>query len=140
MYCRHSLGSRTNSLGDVHMTSSVVAFRLNKALANTYPWACTRRSRPMVPLSALRTDMSFIRLSRIRNKTGAMNKHLWELKPERRGGVEEELKEVQPLIDQARKAVGNIKKENIDEIRSLKMPPEAIRDVLEGVIMVLGQQ
>ncbi|KAG1663699.1 hypothetical protein FOA52_013267 [Chlamydomonas sp. UWO 241] len=58
----------------------------------------------------------------------------------RRSGVEEELKDVQPMIDEARKAVGNIKKENIDEIRSLKMPPEAIRDVLEGVITVLGQQ
>jgi len=32
---------------------------------------------------------------------------------------------------QARKAVGGIKKGNIDEIRSLKMPPDAIRDVLE---------
>lgn len=49
----------------------------------------------------------------------------------RRGGVEAELAGVQPLIDQARKAVGQIKKENIDEIRSLKMPPDAIRDVLE---------
>ncbi|GFH23299.1 uncharacterized protein HaLaN_20893 [Haematococcus lacustris] len=57
----------------------------------------------------------------------------------RRGGVEIELAEVQPLIDQARKAVGQIKKENIDEIRSLKMPPDAIRDVLEGVLLVLGQ-
>ena len=54
--------------------------------------------------------------------------------------VEEELSEVQPLIDAARKAVGNIKKDNIAEIRSLKMPPDAIRDVLEGVLMVLGQQ
>ena len=49
----------------------------------------------------------------------------------RQGGVEAELAHVQPLIDQARKAVGQIKKENIDEIRSLKMPPDAIRDVLE---------
>lgn len=47
--------------------------------------------------------------------------------------------QVQPLIDQARRAVGQIKKENIDEIRSLKMPPDAIRDVLEGVLLVLGQ-
>nr|ADI46856.1 DHC1bf [Volvox carteri f. nagariensis] len=54
--------------------------------------------------------------------------------------VEEELSEVQPLIDAARKAVGNIKKDNIAEIRSLKMPPDAIRDVLEGVLMILGQQ
>ncbi|KAG2426397.1 hypothetical protein HYH02_014824 [Chlamydomonas schloesseri] len=59
---------------------------------------------------------------------------------ERRVKVEEELSEVQPLIDAARKAVGNIKKDNIAEIRSLKMPPDAIRDVLEGVLMVLGQQ
>ncbi|KXZ45909.1 DHC7 protein [Gonium pectorale] len=57
-----------------------------------------------------------------------------------RGQVEEELSEVQPLIDSARKAVGNIKKDNIAEIRSLKMPPDAIRDVLEGVLMILGQQ
>mmetsp|Transcript_33539 Transcript_33539/g.74227 ORF Transcript_33539/g.74227 Transcript_33539/m.74227 type:complete len:2007 (+) Transcript_33539:3-6023(+) len=62
-----------------------------------------------------------------------------ELK-QRRGGVEAELAGVQPLIDQARKAVGQIKKENIDEIRSFKMPPDAIRDVLEGVLMVLGQE
>lgn len=54
--------------------------------------------------------------------------------------VEEELSEVQPLIDAAKKAVGNIKKDNIAEIRSLKMPPDAIRDVLEGVLMILGQQ
>nr|BBC28429.1 cytoplasmic dynein 1b heavy chain [Yamagishiella unicocca] len=59
---------------------------------------------------------------------------------ERRIKVEEELSEVQPLIDNARKAVGNIKKDNIAEIRSLKMPPDAIRDVLEGVLLVLGQQ
>jgi dynein heavy chain 2 len=58
----------------------------------------------------------------------------------RRGGVELELAEVQPMIDAARKAVGQIKKDNIDEIRSLKMPPEAIRDVLEGVLTVLNQQ
>eukprot|EP00798_Chlamydomonas_sp_ICE-L_P023166 gene23167-30374_t len=59
---------------------------------------------------------------------------------ERTGGVEEELSSVQPMIDQARAAVGSIKKQNIDEIRSLKMPPDAIRDVLEGVLMMMGQQ
>ncbi|MEW5298927.1 MAG: hypothetical protein WDW36_001997 [Sanguina aurantia] len=57
----------------------------------------------------------------------------------RRGSVESELAKVQPMIDAARKAVGNIRKENIDEIRSLKMPPDAIRDVLEGVLLILGQ-
>lgn len=36
---------------------------------------------------------------------------------QRRIKVEEELSEVQPLIEAARKAVGNIKKDNIAEIR-----------------------
>lgn len=54
--------------------------------------------------------------------------------------MESELQEVQPLIDQARQAVGQIKSDNINEIRSLKMPPEAIRDVLEGVLLLMGQK
>ncbi len=53
---------------------------------------------------------------------------------QRAGQVEEELSGVQPLIDAARKAVGSIKSDNLNEIRSLKMPPEPIRDVLEGAI------
>jgi dynein heavy chain 2, cytosolic len=56
------------------------------------------------------------------------------------GGVEGELESVQPLIDTARKAVGGIKADNINEIRSLKMPPEPIRDVLEGVLQLMGQE
>lgn len=59
---------------------------------------------------------------------------------EQKGGIEAELTEVQPMLDAARKAVGNIKSDNINEIRSLKMPPDAIRDVLEGVLRILGQQ
>ena len=31
-----------------------------------------------------------------------------------------------------------IKSDNLNEIRSLKMPPEAIRDVLEGVLRIMG--
>lgn len=54
--------------------------------------------------------------------------------------MEYELQEVQPLIDQARQSVGQIKSDNINEIRSLKMPPEAIRDVLEGVLLLMGQK
>ena len=59
---------------------------------------------------------------------------------EKKGGIEVELTEVQPMLDAARKAVGQIKSDNINEIRSLKMPPDAIRDVLEGVLRILGQQ
>jgi hypothetical protein len=42
---------------------------------------------------------------------------------ERKVGVEAELAEVAPLIEEAQKAVGNIKQNNIDELRFLKMPP-----------------
>jgi len=57
----------------------------------------------------------------------------------RRKGIEEELSEIQPLIDSARKAVGQIKSDNLNEIRALKSPPDAIRDVLEGVLRLMGQ-
>lgn len=42
------------------------------------------------------------------------------------------------MLDAAKQAVGGIKKDNLNEIRSLKMPPEAIRDVLEGVLKIMG--
>jgi dynein heavy chain 2 len=55
------------------------------------------------------------------------------------GQVEEELKGVQPLIESAKRAVRNLKSENLNEVRSLKAPPEAIRNVLEAVLRVMGQ-
>jgi dynein heavy chain 2 len=54
--------------------------------------------------------------------------------------VEEQLSEVQPMLDAARAAVGSIKADNINEIRSLRMAPDAIRDVLEGVMLLMGQE
>uniref|UniRef100_A0A7S0W0F2 Cytoplasmic dynein 2 heavy chain 1 n=2 Tax=Hemiselmis TaxID=77924 RepID=A0A7S0W0F2_9CRYP len=54
--------------------------------------------------------------------------------------VEAELSECQPVLDAARQAVGSIKKDNLTEIRSLKLPPEAIRDVLEGVLRLMNNQ
>uniref|UniRef100_A0A8B9QWJ8 Cytoplasmic dynein 2 heavy chain 1 n=1 Tax=Anas platyrhynchos TaxID=8839 RepID=A0A8B9QWJ8_ANAPL len=35
-------------------------------------------------------------------------------------------------------AVGNIKPESLSEIRSLRMPPDIIRDILEGVLQLMG--
>mmetsp|Transcript_17017 Transcript_17017/g.54247 ORF Transcript_17017/g.54247 Transcript_17017/m.54247 type:complete len:3325 (+) Transcript_17017:156-10130(+) len=58
---------------------------------------------------------------------------------QRKTGIEDELREVEPMLEAARKAVGQIKSDNINEIRSLKMPPDAIRDVLEGVLKLMGQ-
>uniref|UniRef100_A0A8B9KYF0 Cytoplasmic dynein 2 heavy chain 1 n=1 Tax=Astyanax mexicanus TaxID=7994 RepID=A0A8B9KYF0_ASTMX len=57
---------------------------------------------------------------------------------ERKEKIEDELKEVQPLVDEAKQAVGNIKSESLSEIRSLRMPPDVIRDILEGVLRLMG--
>ncbi|CAG9772440.1 unnamed protein product [Ceutorhynchus assimilis] len=58
----------------------------------------------------------------------------------RKAEIEEELSEVEPLIQEARSAVGNIKTESLSEIRSLRAPPEIIRDILEGVLKLMGTQ
>ncbi|KAJ8280434.1 hypothetical protein GJAV_G00054510 [Gymnothorax javanicus] len=51
---------------------------------------------------------------------------------ERKAKIDDELKEVQPLVEEAKRAVGNIKPESLSEIRSLRMPPDVIRDILGG--------
>ncbi|KAM6946318.1 LOW QUALITY PROTEIN: cytoplasmic dynein 2 heavy chain 1 [Aplochiton taeniatus] len=57
---------------------------------------------------------------------------------ERKATIDDELKEVQPLVEEAKRAVGNIKSEALSEIRSLRMPPDVIRDILEGVLRLMG--
>ena len=57
----------------------------------------------------------------------------------RKQAIEEELASVQPIVDSARKAIGQIRSDHLSEIKSLKVPPDAIRDVLEGVLLILGQ-
>lgn len=44
----------------------------------------------------------------------------------------------EPLVNEAKLAVGNIKPESLSEIRSLRMPPDVIRDILEGVLRLMG--
>ncbi|PIC50086.1 hypothetical protein B9Z55_000113 [Caenorhabditis nigoni] len=57
---------------------------------------------------------------------------------EKKAKIDEQLKEVQPLIDEARRAVGSIKSESLSEIRSLRAPPEAVRDILQAVLVFMG--
>ncbi|XP_059611101.1 cytoplasmic dynein 2 heavy chain 1 [Phlebotomus argentipes] len=57
---------------------------------------------------------------------------------ERKKAIELELKEVEPLLKEAIAAVGQIKTEALSEIRSLRAPPETIRDILEGVLRLMG--
>ena len=67
-------------------------------------------------------------------KIEAENKKLAKRKAE----IEEELKEVQPIVEEAKKAVGQIKPESLSEIRSLRAPPDVVRDILEGVLRLMG--
>lgn len=57
---------------------------------------------------------------------------------QRKKAIEIELTEVEPLIQEARAAVGNIRSESLYEIRSLRAPPDVIRDILEGVLRLMG--
>ncbi|XP_066245842.1 cytoplasmic dynein 2 heavy chain 1 [Euwallacea similis] len=72
----------------------------------------------------------------LKQKTEIENVQLVKRKAE----IENELSEVEPLIQEARAAVGNIKTESLSEIRSLRAPPEIIRDILEGVLKLMGTQ
>ena len=56
----------------------------------------------------------------------------------RRADIEKELSSVQPMLDAARTAVSGIRRDQLDEIRSLKVPPEAVADVLSAVLLMLG--
>lgn len=61
-----------------------------------------------------------------------------QLLKERQAAVDLELKEVEPLLQEAIAAVGQIKGEALSEIRSLRAPPDVIRDILEGVLRLMG--
>jgi dynein heavy chain 2 len=56
----------------------------------------------------------------------------------RKSVIEKELSEVEPLLRSAKEAVGEIKSEHLSEIRALRAPPPVIRDVLEGVLRLMG--
>lgn len=61
-----------------------------------------------------------------------------EILKQRKLEIDQELSLVEPLLKQASAAVGSIKTEALSEIRSLRAPPEAIRDILEGVLRLMG--
>jgi len=56
----------------------------------------------------------------------------------RKGQIDKELVEIEPMVQEAKAAVGNIKNETLGEIRALRAPPDTIRDILEGVLRVMG--
>lgn len=61
-----------------------------------------------------------------------------KLLEKRKRNIDTELAEVEPLVQAAKKAVGSIKTESLSEIRALRAPPDVIRDILEGVLRLMG--
>ena len=53
--------------------------------------------------------------------------------------IAQQLTEVEPILAEAKAAVGGIKKDNLNEIRAFRMPPTAITHVLSGVLGLLKQ-
>ena len=56
----------------------------------------------------------------------------------RKQEIDQELACIEPTLLAAKAAVGGIKSESLSEIRSLRAPPEVIRDILEGVLRLMG--
>lgn len=52
--------------------------------------------------------------------------------------IERELGKVEPLVEAAAQAVAGIGTDALSEVRSLRAPPAAVRDVLEGVLRLMG--
>ncbi|CAH8521251.1 unnamed protein product [Heterobilharzia americana] len=73
-------------------------------------------------------------MERLRNQTADESKHL----ECRKLAIDSELAEIEPLVQQARAAVGSIKSEALSEIRALRAPPDIIRVILEGVLLLMG--
>ena len=52
--------------------------------------------------------------------------------------IEQSLADIKPVLEQAKESVGALDNDSISEIRSFKMPPPAVADVLQGVLLLLG--
>lgn len=60
---------------------------------------------------------------------------------ERKKIIEERLSGIQPVLDAALSAVSSIRSDHLAELKSMKQPPAAVQDVVEGVIiLILGSK
>ncbi|KAH9577240.1 Dynein heavy chain [Trypanosoma melophagium] len=55
---------------------------------------------------------------------------------ERKRVIEDRLSGIQPVLDAALGAVRSIRSEHLSELKSMKQPPAAVQDVMEGVIIL----
>ncbi|GIY28883.1 cytoplasmic dynein 2 heavy chain 1 [Caerostris darwini] len=88
----------------------------------------------LITTSMSNTGDQKIELEKLKTKIEEENIKL----SKRKKDIDLELKEIEPIVQEAKSAVGNIKSEALSEIRSLRAPPDVIRDILEGVLRLMG--
>uniref|UniRef100_A0A158Q7Q4 Cytoplasmic dynein 2 heavy chain 1 n=1 Tax=Elaeophora elaphi TaxID=1147741 RepID=A0A158Q7Q4_9BILA len=86
-------------------------------------------SQSMTNTNYQRSDMEQLKLATVKEN---------ERIEKQKALIDEQLREVEPVLREAREAVGSIKSESLSEIRSLRAPPEAIRDILQAVLLFMG--
>ena len=100
-----------------------------------------KRKQTLADESMEKITEALAEASSTRTETEKLKEEMTEAEREtltRKEGIEEELSEIKPILDKAKRAVGKIKAEHLTELRSFKMPPEPVADVLSGVLMLLG--
>ena len=59
---------------------------------------------------------------------------------QRRGVVMADLADAEPAVLEAQSAVSNIKRQHLQEVRSMANPPEAVKSAMESVCTILGHK
>merc|ERR1712115_662130 len=59
---------------------------------------------------------------------------------ERTSAVEAELAEAKPALEAAQKAVSNINKKQLNEIKALKKPPQMVEMTMNCVVTLMGKK
>ena len=52
--------------------------------------------------------------------------------------IDEQLGDIMPAVEKAQQAVGQLREDNLREIKTFKIPPDAVLDVLSCVLMLMG--
>lgn len=61
-----------------------------------------------------------------------------EVIKERKVLIEDELVDIMPEVEAAKELVGELKQDNLFEIKSFKVPPDPVHDVLGAVLLLMG--
>lgn len=113
--------------------------RLSKNAQNTKQLLAEKKSQTTIALSEIDINMKESAqessdIEKLRSKISEEESKIRE----KDSIIQDQLKNIQPLIDSAKEAVGSLSTRSLGYIRSLPMPPNSIRDVLSGVLRLMG--